>query len=129
MHMTYTTHRTYCLRASGRRAGFTLIEIVVTLGILSALFALGLLVSLDAYRATMSRSERDTIVAIVERARSHAVYNSSQSAWGACLLGGQYVIFRGTDCAVTSTSEQYPANAAAQPAFSNPVTFEALSGR
>ena len=77
---------------------FTLIEVLVTLGILTAVLALGLFVSLDVYRGYSYRSERSTIVALLTRARSHAMANVGQSAWGVCenAGGGTYLLFRGT---------------------------------
>lgn len=77
--------------------GFTLLEILIVIAIIGLIAALGLFISMDVYRGFLHRSERDTIVSLLERARSHAMANIGGSAWGFCALGGNYVVFRGTD--------------------------------
>ena len=85
---------------STRCEGFTLIEILVTLAVVTALIALGLFISMDVYRGFLHRSERDTVVSLLQRARSHAMANIGQSPWGFCKdAGGSYVVFRGASYA------------------------------
>lgn len=77
--------------------GFTLIEVIVAFAILALVLALGLYVSLDVYRGYTYRSERATVVALLTRARSHAMANIDQSPWGLCEDAGwaTYILFRG----------------------------------
>lgn len=72
-----------------------MIEILVAIGILALIFALGLIMSMDMYRGYSRRSERDTLVSILERARSRAMANAYQSQWGVCYDGANYYLFSG----------------------------------
>ena len=64
--------------------GFTFIEILVVIAILGTLFAIGLLMSMEAYRGYSRRSDRDILVSALERARSSALANTNQQEWGVC---------------------------------------------
>src|SRR5690348_2888046 len=85
-----------------RSPGFTLIEILVVLTIFIFLAGLGLFLSLDSYRGSSFRSERDTAVSMLQKARSQAMNNICLG--GSCVNGlahgvhftaSQYVIFQG----------------------------------
>lgn len=78
--------------------GFTLVEILIVISIISFIGTLGLFISMDAYRAYMSRSERDTVVSILEKARSRSMANLYQTSWGVCYAAPNYIIFRGSAC-------------------------------
>lgn len=112
--------------------GFTLIEIIVVIAILTGLMGLGLFMSMDSYRAYLSRSERDTVVSLLERARSHAMANIYQTPWGVCYISPNYIIFRGTTCtAGAATNEATPANpgvAISGLDSTSPIVFSQLSG-
>src|SRR3989344_8804448 len=89
--------------------GFTLIEVLVVLAIIGVIMSFGLIMSLDSYRGYLLRSERDVLVSTLERARSRALNNYYQSAWGVCYTTPNYIIFKGTTC---TTGDTIPANAA-----------------
>jgi len=78
-----------------------MIELLVVIAIITILFAIGVLMSMDAYRGYSRRSERDTVVSILQRARSSAISNVNQHQWGACYdsANSQYVIFAGASYA------------------------------
>jgi prepilin-type N-terminal cleavage/methylation domain-containing protein len=102
------------ISSQNKKAGFTLIEIVIAIAILTAMLALGLFMSMDSYRAYLSRSERDTVVSLLQRARSHAMANSYNTTWGLCYISPNYIIFRGSTCtAGAATNEATPANTGA----------------
>ncbi|MEK7133548.1 MAG: prepilin-type N-terminal cleavage/methylation domain-containing protein [Patescibacteria group bacterium] len=95
--------------------GLTLIEIMVVIAILTILFAVGLLMSMDAFRGYSRRSERDTLVSVFQRARSSAIANVNQHQWGACLdtsvpTSPDYVIFSGPSYGSAITKLAIPAN-------------------
>jgi prepilin-type N-terminal cleavage/methylation domain-containing protein len=92
------------------RGGFTLIEILITIAIFSALLSLGLFMSMDAYRGFSFRSEQGTIVSVLEKARSRALNNLRQTPWGVCYSAPNYVMFSGASC-TTAGSDLIPANA------------------
>lgn len=112
--------------------GFTLIEIVISMAILTIILGLGLFMSMDSYNAYLSRSERDTIVSLLQRARSHAMANSYQTSWGLCYIAPDYIIFRGTACtAGVATNEVTPGNPVALITgltSVSPILFSQLSG-
>jgi prepilin-type N-terminal cleavage/methylation domain-containing protein len=120
---------------TAKHAGFTLVEIVVSLAILTILFSLGLLMSMDALRGSTFRSERESIVSILLKARSRSMANIDGSAWGVCYRAPKYVLFKGGSCATPATTdEEFDANqgvalasnfAATFPTF----TFSQLSGQ
>jgi prepilin-type N-terminal cleavage/methylation domain-containing protein len=122
-------------RTSTANRGFTLIEISVALGIMMLLFTLGTLMSLDAFRGYTFRSERETIVSVLVRARSHSMANIDGSSWGVCFRSGKYVLFKGVTCTTPQVSdEEFDANAGVASAsnFSSTfptVVFAQLSGQ
>jgi len=79
-----------------RNIGFTLIEILVVLGILSIIATFGYLVTMDFYKSYAFNAERDTIVAILQKARSQSLANINESAHGVHFDSEQYVIFQGS---------------------------------
>ncbi len=74
--------------------GFTLIECVLVIGLLAAVAGIGLFGTLSMYRSSSLEDERDLLVALLERARSHALANLYQSSHGVCAGEGRYVVFR-----------------------------------
>lgn len=83
--------------------GFTLLEILVVMGLVLVVVAFGLIVSFDDYRGFNFRNERDIVVNVIQKARSQAVNNMCFGT--GCTDGkdhgvyfgttGQYVIFQG----------------------------------
>ena len=58
-----------------RDRGLSLIEIVVVIGLLTAIAGLSMLVSIDTYRSYLFRGERDKVVQALQKARSRAIHN------------------------------------------------------
>lgn len=117
-------------------AGFTLIEIVITMALLLSILSLGTFMSLDAYRGYAFRSERSLLVSILLRARALSMNNMDGVSHGVCYaqIGGTnyYVTFNGTTCnpsALTSSRiEANPAITVTGLSVATPVTFTQLSG-
>ena len=82
--------------------GFTLIEVVVTISLMSVLLALGLILSMDVYRGTAFRSTRQVLLSALTTARGRALSNMYQSAHGVCYAPPNFIIFRGTSYSATS---------------------------
>lgn len=78
--------------------GFTLIETMVALSILILILGLGLVTSLDSYRAYLFRSESQNIIAGIAKVRSEALTNKNESPHGICFDGDQkrLVLFVGS---------------------------------
>jgi prepilin-type N-terminal cleavage/methylation domain-containing protein len=86
--------------------GFSLIEILVVIGLVAAVMTLGLFMSMDTMRGTHFRSEQQVQVSALMKARSRAISNVHQSAWGVCYAAPGYIIFRGqTYAAGAATNE------------------------
>lgn len=74
------------IRSSHSVPGFTLIEILVVMGILVIVAGFGLFVSMDSFRGYSFHSERDSLISILQKARSQAVNNMCFGA-SACTSG------------------------------------------
>ena len=74
----------------------TMIELLVVIAMITILFAAGVVMSMQSFRSYTRRSERDTIVAILQKARSRSLSNVQQHKWGACFDGTNYHVFFGS---------------------------------
>jgi Tfp pilus assembly protein FimT len=99
-------------------AGFSLIEILVVMGMLTIIGALGLFMSMDSYRSYAFRNERNIVVSALQRARSQAVSNVCMGATctdgkphGVHVVTGQYVIFQGASYATRDAGYDQVINA------------------
>jgi Tfp pilus assembly protein FimT len=91
--------------------GFSIIEMMVVIGILMMIFSFGLAVNLNFYKGYIFRSEQSILVSTLERAQSHAMSNLYATSWGVCYHAPNYVVFRGTQCdPALPTNELIPAN-------------------
>lgn len=103
--------------------GFTLIEVVVVIGIFVGIISLGLFLSMETFRGTLYRSEVSTIVSVLERARDRAMNNVNQTTWGVCYLGSSYVIIKGAACVQSSVQDTIIANPGVAQASGFPSSF------
>jgi len=76
-------------------AGFTLIEIVVVMGIFSLIFCLGTFASFSSYNRYVFNSEKETLVTLLYSARSRALNNISGFSHGVHIDKEGYTIFKG----------------------------------
>lgn len=96
------------------RGGFTLTELLVVLAIFTTLFTYGLLMSMRAFTHTTLRSERDTLVELLLRARELAMNNIYASPWGVCFddVHTTYTLFQGITFTPSKTTQLTPARSA-----------------
>lgn len=89
--------------------GLTLIEVLIALGIASVLFGVGLVMTLSDYRATNARHEIQTIVTLLQTARSAAINNIDGSAHGVVIHPPEhpssYVVFAGSSYAERTSAD------------------------
>ena len=121
------------------RMGFTLIEILVVVALLTIVSGLGLIVGMDSYRGYLFRTDRDTLVSLLERARGQAVNNMCIGA--SCtngrphgvfidMAGSRYLLFQGATYATrdSAADEVIVASSAIYRSGLSEVVFEQLSG-
>jgi len=87
----------YGLRNSAHHtsAGFTILEIIITMTLISSIAALGVTVGIDVYRSGTLSAERDLVVSGLEKARSMAITNTGSSDHGLYIENNKHTIFRG----------------------------------
>jgi prepilin-type N-terminal cleavage/methylation domain-containing protein len=80
---------------TGLQTGFTLVEILVVIGIFTLIMSLGLFLSMDFYRTFSFNYERNLLVASLQAARSRALANINESPHGLHFDSSGYIIFEG----------------------------------
>lgn len=129
------------LKIYTRNRGFTLIEILVVMGLCAVVSTFALMVSMDWYRASVSHSDRDTLVLALEHARLESMHNV---CLGDACTGGKphgvavrpednqnaYVIFQGSTYAARDVAVDVPLEANPTVATSGltEVVFAQVSG-
>lgn len=121
------------------RKGFTLLEVLIILGLIAVVGALGLIISLDDYRAFHMHNERDMVVAVLQKARSQAINNMCFGS--GCTDGkshgvyfdhaGHYVIFQGASYGARDTAIDESIDAKDDAALitgSSEIVFAPLTG-
>jgi prepilin-type N-terminal cleavage/methylation domain-containing protein len=78
---------------SGR--GFTLIEILLVISLIALIFSFTVALGFDSYRRNSLKTERDTLVSILQKARSQAINNIDDSRHGFYFDGTNYIVFAG----------------------------------
>ncbi|HEY4521424.1 MAG TPA: type II secretion system protein [Candidatus Paceibacterota bacterium] len=114
--------------------GFTLIEMLVATGIAIALFAAGLILTMSDYRAGSFNREVETLVVLLQTARSNAMSNIGEAAYGVAITPPDhprsYVLFRGASYAestlVVAVGQEYAIDREAGSA--DEIVFSQLSG-
>lgn len=125
---------------SEEQQGFTLIEIIVVIGMFILLAGLTGLMGLDGYRGYSFRSERDNVVSILQKVRAQAMNNTCSGGvcdggepHGVYFNGGQFTLFQGQtkDDAPSQNqviSSSYPISLSFNPSGNTSVVFKQLSG-
>lgn len=122
--------------------GFTLVELMVVVGLSSLMFILGMIISMEFYRSYSHRSEVNVIASILQKARSQSMNNINQVRHGVRFQFNplKYIIF---ECPTstpkctnytTASSTDLIINPSYASSISNPsplpfdVIFDQLSG-
>jgi prepilin-type N-terminal cleavage/methylation domain-containing protein len=127
-------------RRTSNRNAFTLIELIVVMALVTIVAGFGLILSMESYRGDSFRSERDTLVATLQKARGQAINNM---CFGTTCTGGkphgvhlglhQYVVFQGSSYATRDaayddvTSARYLGLATTSPSLTD-IVFSQLAG-
>jgi len=91
--------------------GFTLMEVLIVMALLGIIFSLAAFINLDAYRGSSFRNERDTLVGVLEEARSQAMNGicvggscTDSKPYGVHITSTNYTIFQGATYATRDTT-------------------------
>jgi prepilin-type N-terminal cleavage/methylation domain-containing protein len=110
--------------------GFTLIEVLIVLGMVAIFATMGLVFSFDSYRGYLFRSEYTTTVNLLAKARNRAINNFNESNHAVSILDGEYRLYKidGYDPGDSATYESFPRNNALTFEGPEEIIFEQLSG-
>lgn len=96
------SHKIYINNFVRRASGFTLIEVLVVLSIITVLVSVSLFFDVSSYRGDAFRAERNVLVVAMQTARADALNNINQEMHGVAINPAGYdgyVIFEGNDYA------------------------------
>ncbi len=77
------------------KKGFTLIEILIVLGLLIFITSLGLFISLDTITRSSVYEERDFLVSLLWDTRAQALANVHEKPHGIFITDTEYILFEG----------------------------------
>lgn len=121
----------HCIRSETFTAGFTLIELVVSIGILIIIFGLGAFVSMDTYRTQAFASEKTTLHTLLQKARSQAQHHVDGKAHGVYVTQSAYILFTGSSYAMRDTAKDisFPATPSIRESGLSEIVFAPLTAR
>lgn len=122
------SHSTY---SRSKTTGFTLIEVMIVMGILAVIISSGLAFSFDSYRGYLFRSEYTSAINMLAKARNRALNNFNESAHAFSIEPNEYRIYAVDeyDDDDASTYEAFPRNPSlAITSAESTFEFEQLSG-
>ena len=110
--------------------GFTFVEIIIVLGLLTMLAGFSVFIGLDGYRGYAFRTERAVLVSTLQKARAESLNNVNQSPHGVRFSTNDYVLFEGTDYLSRDSSKDETVTTSYGVTFSGSpeIVFEQLSG-
>lgn len=110
--------------------GFTFIEIMMAIGILTFIAGIGIAVSIDYYRTYAFRSERNTIVSLLQKARAASLNNINDNAHGVRFEEGNFVLFEGTSYDDSDSNNQiFAGNSSVTLTSSSPLPVSVIFSR
>ncbi|HEY4496619.1 MAG TPA: hypothetical protein VI432_00510, partial [Candidatus Paceibacterota bacterium] len=117
-------------RAPSSISGFSLLEIVMVIGLMAILGGLGLFIAIDQYRSYALNAERATVVSLLQRARSQALNNLGESRHGIFIDNLNYTLFEGGSYAtrVQGYDEIIPKSPSVTTGGIQEITFMQLNG-
>ena len=109
--MEYNSKNINCsmfhVSCSMKQNGFTLVEILIVIAIVTIILGLSLFLSMDFYKSYSFHSEKNVIVSILQKARSESMNNINQTPHGVYFdntSGLKYILFEGSSYDSASTS-------------------------
>ncbi len=84
--------------------GFTILEVLVVIGLIALASSLGLSVSLDVYKSYNFQAEKLLVLALLQKARSESLNNVNSNPHGVYFQSGHYILFEGSSYASRNVS-------------------------
>lgn len=91
----------------GSRKGFTALEIIIAVGIVSLLGALSLVSFVNSRHASALVATGNEVVSVLRLAREKAAAGQGGTPWGVRIESGQYRLFQGSTFASAATTSTY----------------------
>lgn len=113
------------------RGGFTAVEIITVIGVLTVVFAITLPVAWDFYLGYQIDVERDNLVTLLREARNLSTANRNEAAHGLYFDNNNFVVFEGLTYATRNQAEDrvIPRSPAVQISGPSELVFTSLSGQ
>lgn len=106
--------------------GFTIVELILVISIVSALAAFGAPLTFRFYNQNTLDTARTNFASSVRRAQNNAMDGRGSGTWGVCIVGTSIRMFEGT-CNTPTYSETYSLGNVAITGFTQ-VTFSTKRG-
>ncbi len=91
-------------RHAKKVGGFTLLEMLIVVSLLGGLSVFGLIVGMESYRSYMFHSDRDMLIAVLQKARSQSINNicigtscTNGKSHGVYIDGDTFTLFQGSN--------------------------------
>jgi Tfp pilus assembly protein FimT len=110
---------------------YTLIELLIVIGVFTILIGIGLPVTIDFVRNYSLQSERNSVITLLEFARNQSLTNVNQSSHGLKINANEYATFSGTSYAARDPQYDlsYPKSNSVSISGPSEIVFAPLSGR
>jgi len=111
--------------------GFTVLEVVLVIGILAIIFSIGVPITFNFYINYELATERDNLIAIYQQARDSSMTGEGGLAHGVYLTSNGYVLFEGSSYANRLVERDLDFSRSNLVEVTGPTetVFEVLSGR
>src|SRR3989344_2149634 len=97
-----SNHQTY------HPPGLTLIEILIGVALGTIILSIVGIVSFDYLKSYQYQKEEETLVAILQKARSRSINNINDATHGVRISAAVYSLFEGSDFNTATKIEDYP---------------------
>lgn len=77
--------------------GFSLMEVLVVIGIFAILTTIGLFFSMDFFRTYTTSSQENSLISVLSKARARSLANINENWHGVRITGNDYILFQGDD--------------------------------
>lgn len=113
-----------------KMSGLTLIEVIISIGLLLIISGLGLTVGFDFYKTFALDSEQAVLISVLRAARNSSINNLNQTPQGIFIGSNNYTLFQGNSYA--TRDQQFDQKFTIAPSLSlsglTEVVFAQLSG-